>query len=115
MNTEDRFQWKTRYGEIIKLSDMTDVHLRNAKAYCEKNNFESDLAIINKEIIRRHKKEFMSQYDTCQFCEGTMTMHEERIESEEVGWCMEKHYYLRCVKCASRGPELFFNEKEIIN
>lgn len=96
--------WKTMDGKVIKITDMTDDHLRNAIAYSEKREKYVYADLLMEEVRRREKQLFMDAKRECPFCHATMTrIKVESDPNEGVGWGWIK-YSFWCNACGARGP-----------
>lgn len=49
--------WKTAKGEVIKIENMSDTHIKRAISYCVRNNFRIEfLPLLQEELDYRKKK-----------------------------------------------------------
>ncbi len=66
-------KWKTKTGDVINVSDMTNTHIQNAVNYlrCQKSLDVKSMEILLYEIDRREKKafkEFLERTKKCPYC-----------------------------------------------
>jgi len=88
--------WHTKQGTKIELKDMTDAHIVNSIAYCERKCDFKSADIVRNEQRRR----WMAQTRGCPWCDGSMT----RFEDGNVDTWMPVWRWF-CNKCgASSGP-----------
>lgn len=106
-------KWQNKNGDIIDFSDMSFNHLRNARKYIlEHKPYQWELSseLLEKEIKKRKKEEFLAITEVCPWCFGIMRTKEIIIESDPdegvgMGW-RKTEYFMFCEKCNARSPKL---------
>lgn len=106
--------WKTKEGKFMLLSEMTEKHLENSIAYCNRRGDGESLEALHRERKRRDEEklqnelnQFLEENDTCQFCGSSLKpkafeFESDREESIGMGWYYTE-YRLTC-KCGAMGP-----------
>lgn len=102
--------WKTEKGEIIKITEMTDLHIKNAINYSLRlNRFDNANLLKEEQERRRIQKIKEKSRRSCPFCKGgIMEETEFRVEESEpdIGSFLPEWYHcLTCQKCGAEGPK----------
>ena len=99
-----RASWRTMDGKVVKITEMTDLHIENAIAYCERKGTPFVADRLREERQRRIDEKYMGIKMECPFCQGTMKRREYHSDPEEgPGWGWTK-YAFTCEECGARGP-----------
>ena len=98
-------KWRTEKGELIPVSEMTDLHLKNAINYLKSGRGNiAWLPILDEE--RRHREEqiFLGEIESCPYCWGIMKRRQ--LEHDySLGFGPLKYAFF-CVNegCGAIGP-----------
>lgn len=100
----DPTKWRCKDGTVVNIVDMTDSHIANAIAYCERKGKSFVAVPLMEEQQRRIDARYMGIKMECPFCQGTMQRLEYHSDPEEgPGWGWIK-YAFTCKDCGARGP-----------
>lgn len=105
--------WKTKDGQILKISEMTDSHLENSIAYKRKdwsgNAFDKvggEIATLENEKQRRIRGRFFGQKSKC-MCGGELYIADCSEQRLEVGMSFSSPKYAwKCRDCPFTSCEI---------
>lgn len=100
--------WKTKDGQILKISEMSDSHLENSIAYKRKewggdafDRIGGEIAVLETEKTLRIRERFFSKKSKC-MCGGNLYVA-DCSDREEFGW---PRYAWKCDSCPFTSCEI---------
>lgn len=104
IRNRDPNKWYCKDGTVLNIVDMTDSHIDNAIAYCERTGNPGASSRLRVEKQQRIDLKYVAIKMECPFCEGTMQRRAYHSTAEDgVGTWWEK-YAFTCNDCGARGP-----------
>ena len=93
----DPNKWHCKDGTVLNIVDMTDSHINNAIAYCERTGNPAAASRLIVERQRRIDLKYLSVKMECPFCDGTM-----QRRAFHSTW--QEKWAFTCKDCGARGP-----------
>lgn len=95
-------KWRTKTGEVINVSDMTNVHIQNSLNYLRKQKRldAKSMSVLSVEITKREErqfKDFLKQKRKCNYCDGGVCSIEE-INKDD--YMFSLGYVFKCDLCS---------------
>lgn len=100
-------KWQTKSGKILKISEMTDIHLTNSIKYLEKGNGnKNDLDYLYAEKRKRETEKWDNETSICPHCHSKSKR--VKFEDPELTFAQPEYRFVcQNVECGATGPKHF--------